>query len=146
MTRRALLGALLVLLTTAPAGRAETVASGPLRADTSDDPWHLAFTDARGPLLAEHPVTGAGPAGTLGFRASGQWRHATRVVSNSLQASLATLERPFRPCRVRLNDRPLRRGAWRYQRRSRVLRLRFRARRARLGVAGCDTRPGRKGG
>jgi alpha-glucosidase (family GH31 glycosyl hydrolase) len=63
----------------------------------------------------------------------------------SLQASLATLKRPFRPCRVELNGRPLRRGAWRYDRRRRVLRARFRARRARLGVSACDTRPALEG-
>jgi alpha-glucosidase (family GH31 glycosyl hydrolase) len=53
-----------------------------------------------------------------------------------LAASLRTLDRPFRPCAVRLDGRRLRRAAWRYDRRTGVLRTSFRARRrvARLVV------------
>jgi alpha-glucosidase (family GH31 glycosyl hydrolase) len=55
-----------------------------------------------------------------------------------LQASLATLRRRFRPCRVTLNGRKLRRRAWRYGRKTRILRVRFRARRARLVAHRCS--------
>jgi hypothetical protein len=58
-------------------------------------------------------------------------RRARRV---SLEASLATLERPFRPCSVRLGRRALPRRAWSYSRRSRVLRVSFKARSATLAV------------
>jgi len=51
-----------------------------------------------------------------------------------LEASMATLERPFRPERVRADDKPLR--AWRYDRRTRVLRLRLPAGTDRLVVGG----------
>jgi hypothetical protein len=56
-----------------------------------------------------------------------------------VQASLGTLRRPRHVCRVRLNGRPLRRRAWRYDARKRVLVARFTARAATL-VA--DTRCG----
>jgi alpha-glucosidase (family GH31 glycosyl hydrolase) len=66
-----------------------------------------------------------------------------------LQASLATLRRPFHACRAALGGRRLRRGAafvrrgrgWTYARRTRVLRAAFRARRARLTVSACRGRP-----
>jgi hypothetical protein len=54
-----------------------------------------------------------------------------------LQASLAALRRPLRPCRVTLNGRRLRRRAWRYGRQTRILRVRFRARSARLVAHRC---------
>lgn len=58
------------------------VSAGPLRVKISEDPWHLSFTDQSGrTVLSEHPGTGTGPTGTLGFAAEGTWRHATRVVS-----------------------------------------------------------------
>jgi hypothetical protein len=46
----------------------------------------------------------------------------------SLQASLATLSRPFEPCRVRLNGERLRNRRWSYEGGTRVLEARFRAR------------------
>jgi hypothetical protein len=52
-----------------------------------------------------------------------------------LQASLATLRRPFRPCAVRLGGRRLARRAWRFDRRSRVLSSRFATRRGTLFAA-----------
>ncbi len=54
-----------------------------------------------------------------------------------LQASLTTLRRKLRPCRVTLNGRKLRRRAWRYDGRSRLLRVRFRTRRGRLVAHRC---------
>ena len=54
----------------------------------------------------------------------------------SLQASMTTLRRPIRPCRVTLGRRTLPRRAWRYNRRTGALRVSFRARRATLAVHG----------
>jgi hypothetical protein len=51
-----------------------------------------------------------------------------------LQAALTALRRPFRPCEVRLGARRLSRRGWSYDREAGVLRLTFRARRARLEV------------
>ena len=53
----------------------------------------------------------------------------------TLEAALSALQRPFTPCRVRLGRRVLRR--WSHDRRTRVLKVRFAARRARLTVIGC---------
>ena len=52
----------------------------------------------------------------------------------SVQASLATLRRPFRPCSVTVGRRPVR---FRYRHRTRVLRARFRVRRGTLRVERC---------
>ena len=49
-----------------------------------------------------------------------------------LQASLATLRRPFRPCRVRLGKKRLPASAWRYDHRTRRLRATFRTKRGTL--------------
>ena len=54
-----------------------------------------------------------------------------------LQASLAALRRPFRPCRVSAGGRKLRRRAWRYDRRRRVLSASFRLRSGRVVVRRC---------
>ncbi len=53
----------------------------------------------------------------------------------SVQASLATLERPFRPCRVSAVGGRL--AGWSYDRRTRVLRATLTTRRGRLLVRGC---------
>lgn len=63
--------------------------------------------------------------------------HGERTRRYALQASLGTLRRPFRPCRVRLAGRPLARTRWRYDRRTRVLRATVRVRRGTLDVRGC---------
>ena len=70
--------------------------------------------------------------------ARGRWtlrvrpRRRTRF---SLQGSMSTLERPFRPCRVTLDGRTLKRGRdWGYSPRRRSLTARFRARSGRLIV------------
>lgn len=58
----------------------------------------------------------------------GTWKlvvHAGRRRRVSLEATLATLTRPFLPCALRLNGGPLRRRAWSYSRRTRVLKLSF---------------------
>ena len=51
-----------------------------------------------------------------------------------LQASLATLRQPFRPCGVTVRGRRLPRRAWRYRPRTRKLTVRFRAKRGRVVV------------
>jgi hypothetical protein len=54
-----------------------------------------------------------------------------------LQASMRTLRRRFRPCRVYLGGRRLRRRAWHYSRRTRNFAIGFRMRRGRLVVRSC---------
>jgi hypothetical protein len=81
-----------------------------------------------------------GPTGSV-RSAEGRRRWTLRIGASRrrlyrVQAALGTLRRPFAPCRVRLGRRRLPRTAWRYDRGARVLRLRFRARSARLTVSG----------
>ena len=63
----------------------------------------------------------------------------------SLQASMATLRRPFAPCAVSFKGRRLNRSAWSWSRRAKVLRVRFRARRGVLVAHRCRSvaQPGR---
>lgn len=81
--------------------------AGSLQATVSADPWGLSFTDRSGRVvLAQHPGTGSGPVGTLGFRAGGVWWHATRVLSErrdgrAYLAELATTD-PLRRMEIRL--------------------------------------------
>jgi hypothetical protein len=73
-----------------------------------------------------------------------RWRlriDGSRRRTYRLEASLATLRRPFRPCSVRLGARRLKRGrAWRWAKSERVVRARVRARRATLTVSACRRR------
>lgn len=86
MAGRAGAGAVL-LACVGPAGlpaaaTAATVEAGPLRALTDADPWHLAFTDARGrTVLSESRGSGGGATGRLGFRTPAGWFRATRELS-----------------------------------------------------------------
>jgi hypothetical protein len=71
----------------------------------------------------------------LSARVRGGWRivvRGKRVRRYSLQASLAALSSPFRPCTVTLGRRALPGRTWSYSRRARVLRASFRARSATL--------------
>ncbi|HYH60426.1 MAG TPA: TIM-barrel domain-containing protein, partial [Solirubrobacterales bacterium] len=83
------------------------IRSGPLEASVSGDPWLLELTDADGnPVLSEHPGTGSGPSGTLGFRTAAGWSHATRVMSSAVEdgvfeAQLETTD-PLRTINVEL--------------------------------------------
>jgi alpha-glucosidase (family GH31 glycosyl hydrolase) len=70
--------------------------------------------------------------GTWRLRVSGRTRRTYR-----LQASMLTLRRPFRPCSVALDGRPLRRGAWRHSTRTGVLEATFTAKRGSLRVRRC---------
>ncbi len=112
--------------------------AGALRAEISEQPWGVALTDARGrPVLSEHPGSGPGPSGTLGFRTAGVWRHATRVLSssrdgNAYVARLATTD-PLR--------RSERAGGARRGRRDRAARRRWPARRWRRGARHRVPRP-----
>lgn len=89
------------------AGAPAVATAGSLRATISARPWGVSFTDRSGrEVLAEHPGTGPGPIGTLGFRAAGGWRHATRVLAARVEgrgylAELATTD-PSRRLEVRL--------------------------------------------
>ena len=104
----AALGAALSLGGASRATAAELAAdAGSLRAQVEAEPWGLELTDADGArVLAEHPGTGAGPDGALGFRTASGWAHATRVVSarrdgGAYVAELATTD-PSRGIEVRI--------------------------------------------
>ncbi len=78
-----------------------------------------------------------GRAGSAERRRGGRWLLRLRMRRRTLftvEASLGSLRRPFRPRRVLLNGRRLSRKRWRYDRRARRLRVRIRARRATLDV------------
>ena len=69
------------------------VRSGPLEASVSGDPWQLELTDRGGnPVLAEHPGTGSGPSGTLGFRTATGWSHATRIADSTVEDGIFTAQ------------------------------------------------------
>src|SRR5262245_58708509 len=77
-----LLGIEGVTCAVAEAAEALVVDAGPLRAELTRDPWHLAFTTSdRRPVLDEAPVASTELAGPIGFRTTTGWAHATRVVS-----------------------------------------------------------------
>ena len=94
----AVVAALACAALAATAHAVPVVSSGPLTARVQADPWRLELTDRRGEtVLAEHPGTGSGPSGTLGFRSASGWQHATRVLSSSsagrrFRAQLATTD------------------------------------------------------
>src|SRR5689334_3081301 len=78
----------LACLLPASAAAAAEIASGPLTATTTGEPWKLAFTDAGGkPVLTQAPGTGSGPTGTLGFQTALGWFHATKVTSEKQEGS-----------------------------------------------------------
>jgi alpha-D-xyloside xylohydrolase len=73
----------------------------------------------------------------------GRWTLALRgkkLRRYHLQASLATLRRPFRPCQVWVGGRRLPRSAWRYAPRRQVLTATFRLRSGRVVVRTCRGR------
>ncbi len=103
---------------------------------------HLADRRARRVLLAfprgrSHALTGEGDR--LDAReARGVWSLAIHGAARrawSVQASLRTLERPFAPRRVRVDGRALPARAWRYDRRTGVLRVTTTGRSARIVVS-----------
>jgi alpha-glucosidase (family GH31 glycosyl hydrolase) len=70
----------------------------------------------------------------------GQWKlviDGKRKRTYELQASLATLERPFRPCGLDLDGRPLAAGKWSYDRSAGVLDATFTAKDPALKVSAC---------
>ena len=80
----------------------------------------------------------------LSVERRGRWslrlRAARKKHAFRLQASLANLRRPFRPCSVRLKGRKLKRRLWRYDRRTRVLHAHFKVKRGTLVVRRCAPR------
>ena len=60
-----------------------------------------------------------------------------RVRRYSLQASLATLRRPFIPCAVSVNGDRLPRSEWSFSRKTKVLRVTFRMERGRVAAHRC---------
>jgi hypothetical protein len=62
---------------------------------------------------------------------------AVRTRTWTLQASLATLERPFEPCAVEFADHPLAASDWSYDTASGVLRASWQGQNGRLVVRGC---------
>ena len=73
----------------------------------------------------------------------GRWTLTLRAVKRRryrLYASLGTLRRPFRPCRIYARGKRVRRRAWSYSRRRRTLRVSFRMRSGRLVVRRCRRR------
>jgi alpha-glucosidase (family GH31 glycosyl hydrolase) len=106
--------------------------------DREDRMTLLAFPRGswRGRMLERESLSASEPRG-------GGWRlkvSGLRKRTYTLRASLAALERPFRPCGVSAGGRPLARGAWSWRPRSRVLTARFRAKRAVVAVAPCRRR------
>jgi alpha-glucosidase (family GH31 glycosyl hydrolase) len=129
-------GALLPLLTPdvdtlAPYGDAAPAVSLSERADTR---VLLAFPRGRSEARLDD-------GGRLRSRErGGEWKLKVRTSTERrwiVQASLATLQRPFQPCSVTLNGRRLHPGAWSYSARERVLRASFRARRGHLVARAC---------
>jgi alpha-glucosidase (family GH31 glycosyl hydrolase) len=69
---------LLAVLSSAAAG----VSANGLGARIQGDPWRLTVVDANDrPILVEAADRSPTPAGALGFRTAGAWRHATRAVT-----------------------------------------------------------------
>ncbi|MDQ3571944.1 MAG: hypothetical protein M3383_03685, partial [Actinomycetota bacterium] len=72
--------------------------AGELKARVGTDPWRLELVDRAGrTVLAQHPGTGRGATGALGFRTLLGWQRATRVISSSrvgraYRATLATTD------------------------------------------------------
>ncbi len=90
-----------------PAEARGDVASGPLRAAVTADPWHLSLAYPSGrSVLEENAGFGSGPTGTLGFSTAAGWSHATRVASAGMEgaAYVAQLETtdPTRGLEVRI--------------------------------------------
>jgi hypothetical protein len=83
----------------------------------------------------------AGGEGVRSSERAGGWELSIRGKlqrTYGLQASLATLERPFAPCAVEWNGRPLPPSAWQWDGGTQVLRAEFTGARGRLRVRGCS--------
>ena len=85
--------ALLALTAAAHADAGGTVSSGSLVVDVGSDPWHLQFNQRDGASLDEAGDTGASSSdGTLGFKSSLGWAHATRVTSTRSDGDALVLD------------------------------------------------------
>jgi sulfoquinovosidase len=75
------------------AALAAEVETDGLSANVRADPWGVSFVESNGRVvLEEHPGTGPGPSGSVGFKAGGTWFHATRVVSQRREGSTYVAE------------------------------------------------------
>jgi hypothetical protein len=106
---------------------------------------HLGDRRGRLRLLAfprGHSSARAGTGQRLhSFASAGRWElrvTGKRRTRYALQASLATLKKPFVPCSVRLGRHPLAPRAWSYDPATRVLGVRFAARSNRLVARACS--------
>jgi hypothetical protein len=124
----------------------DTLASYPDGGRAQDGIVGLEDVDGRLELLAFPRGTSQAPLGDRGTSRSRESRRGWRLkVSGmrgtrfSLSASLATLHRPFRPCRVTLKNRRIRRKRWSYDAQTRVLDVRFRSRKNNVKL---NVRPG----
>ena len=106
---RAVAALLCVLVVCAAAGAADAavIDAGSLEARVGDVHWGLSLRTTGGVLLREHPNTGGGRTGRLGYVARGVWSRATRVLSGRRNASgwtglLATTDAAGGRIRVRL--------------------------------------------
>ena len=94
----------------------------------------LAFPRGRSSAgMGERPERLRSVEDARGWRLTIRGKRARRY---SLQASLATLRRPFAPRRVIVNGRPLSRRRWSYDRRTRGLRVELRGKLVKLDVRG----------
>ena len=84
MLRRVVAAAALAAALAVPsaASARPAIDAGSLRVRLAADPSRLVLAEpGAGVVLAEHPGTGSGPDGTLGFRTAAGWEHATRVAA-----------------------------------------------------------------
>jgi alpha-D-xyloside xylohydrolase len=90
-------------------GAKARVDAGALVARTREAPWDLSFAERSGRVvLRQQGGTGAGPTGSLGFKAAGRWLHGTRSrrvrrVAGRYRATLATNDPRGRQLVVTLN-------------------------------------------
>ena len=84
----------------------------------------------------------------LSREGNGSWRldvRGDRPRTISLQASMSTLARPFRPCHVALDGRALSSSAWTYDAASQVLAASFGTQSGVLAVTGCPEQAADRG-
>ena len=87
---------------------------------------------SRSAMLERESLTSVEGRGGWRLKVSGRARRTYR-----LQASMLTLRRPFRPCSVTLDGRPLRRGAWSWSKKTGVLKASFRTKHGSLRARRC---------
>jgi hypothetical protein len=86
----------------------------------------------KSPMLERESLSSIEGNRTWRLKVSGRARR-----TYSLQASLLTLRRPFRPCAVALDGKRLRRSAWSHSAKTGVLKAAFTTKRGSLRVTRC---------